>query len=455
MTVAAALAVAATLSLVIGAALGLYLKPSQRVIAAVMAFGSGALIQALAVELAFESAERLVHEHHIHRLMSWLVVAGGFLSGGLAYYLANRALERRGGALRSPAMAKNYLLELKRQEWGVLLERLSGVELLRSLPPEEMQAVLPYVHPVEVRAGQAVFRRGEPGDALYLIDHGKIDILRNGTAAGAVTRTAIDGVVNDRGHGDTARLATLSRGDSFGEMALLSGEPRTATAVAAEDATLLRIGRDDFDHLLSGSPALRRAVEELNTQRLFQNVRAAQAPHDAEQWQRAARRSIQRVSVAEQEAMMREQGEHGGAPLAIFMGALLDGIPESIVIGASFVGLAAFNPTFLMAVFMSNLPEAMSSAAGMRAGGFSTARIFTLWGGLVVGSALAAAFGNAVLPAAPPAVLAFVEALAGGGILAMVASTMMPEAFEHGGASVGLSTIAGFLAAFFFTALSL
>jgi ZIP family zinc transporter len=59
------------------------------------------------------------------------------------------------------------------------------------------------------------------------------------------------------------------------------------------------------------------------------------------------------------------------------------------------------------------------------------------------------------LPAAPPAVLAFVEALAGGGILAMVASTMMPEAFEHGGASVGLSTIAGFLAAFFFTALSL
>jgi CRP-like cAMP-binding protein len=332
-------------------------------------------------------------------------------------------------------MAKKFLLERKRQEWAALLERLSRVELLRALPPEEMEQVLPYVNPVEAAPGDVVFGRGDPGDALYLIDQGRVDILRNGAAG--------------------SRLATLSAGDSFGEMALLSGEPRTATAVAVEPTSLLRIGRDDFDHLLAGSPALREAVEELNAQRVFQNVRSAEAPQDAEQWQRAARRSIRRMSLAEQHALMREAGEHGGAPLAIFLGALLDGIPESVVIGAGFTTLAAFNPTFLVAVFMSNLPEAMSSAAGMRAGGFSTARIFTLWGGLVVGSALAAALGNAVLTSAPPAGLAFVEAIAGGGILAMLASTMMPEAFEHGGPSVGLSTIAGFLSAFYFTTLEL
>src|SRR5688500_2489302 len=113
---AALLAVAATASLLIGAMLGLHLKPSQKAIAAVMAFGSGALIQALAVELAFETAGTLVHAHHVGRIASWLVVASGFFTGGLAYYLANRALEGRGGALRGPATAKRYFLERKREE---------------------------------------------------------------------------------------------------------------------------------------------------------------------------------------------------------------------------------------------------------------------------------------------------------------------------------------------------
>ena len=137
--------------------------------------------------------------------------------------------------------------------------------------------------------------------------------------------------------------------------------------------------------------------------------------------------------------------------MAIFLGALLDGIPESVVIGAGFTTLAAFHPTFLVAVFLSNFPEAMSSAAGMQRAGFSRRRVFGLWGGLVVASAIAAALGNAFLAEAPPTLLTFVEAVAGGGILAMLASTMMPEAYEHGGPSVGLATIAGFLSAFYFT----
>ncbi|HEU5315966.1 MAG TPA: hypothetical protein VFX49_07635, partial [Chloroflexota bacterium] len=96
-----------------------------------------------------------------------------------------------------------------------------------------------------------------------------------------------------------------------------------------------------------------------------------------------------------------------------------------------------------------------SSAAGMKRAGFSQARIFGLWGGLVVASAVAAALGNLFLAEASPTLITLVEAIAGGGILAMLASTMMPEAFEHGGPSVGLSTIAGFLSAFYFTTLEL
>ena len=193
-------------------------------------------------------------------------------------------------------------------------------------------------------------------------------------------------------------------------------------------------------------------------ERVLRSARSAPAS-EIERWQQLASRSVQRVSSAAQEARARELMEHHGgsrgAPVAIFMGALLDGIPECIVIGASFTSLAAFNPSFVVAVFLNNLPEAMSSAAGMIRGGFKPARIFAMWGGLMVAGAIAAALGSAFLSTAPPALTTFVNALAGGGILAMLAATMMPEAFEEGGPSVGLATIAGFLAALFFAATAL
>jgi len=149
------------------------------------------------------------------------------------------------------------------------------------------------------------------------------------------------------------------------------------------------------------------------------------------------------------------EGHGGGAPVAIFFGALLDGISESIVIGAKFVSLATFNPSFLIAVFLSNLPEAMSSASGMRLAGFSNLRIIALWTGLMVASGVFGMIGNIFLASAPPTVMTFTNAIAGGGILAMIAATMMPEAYEEGGPVVGLATIAGFLSALLFFTIDL
>ena len=143
--------------------------------------------------------------------------------------------------------------------------------------------------------------------------------------------------------------------------------------------------------------------------------------------------------------------EHGtGSPLALFLGAALDGIPESIVIGATFVSLAGYEYTFLAAIFLSNIPEAVASTAGMVKAGFPVARIFALWTLLVAAGALAAALANVFLTGAPPLALALTGAIAGGGILAMIASVMMPEAYENGGAAVGLATIAGFTLALLF-----
>lgn len=430
---AVVMALLAMMSLIVGVLIGLYGKPSRRVNAIIMAFGTGALIQALSLELAYEGAERLVQHVGLGGFASWMWVAVGFIAGGSMYYLGNRMLERRGAALRHPAMAKLFLLNKKREESAAILTRLSKIELVRSLPPEEMEDILLCVQPMRVKRGEAVFHRGDKGDALYFIDEGKIDIFTGNSEAS---------------HG-AAPLAQLGSGQSFGEMALLAGELRSASAVAAADSSLLKIDKEHFDELLDRSPRLRRAVEELNSQRLLQNVEATRGRMDADVWQKAAVANIQRLTKGEEESMMKTQAA-AGVPLAIFFGALLDGIPESVVIGSSFVSFESFRFTFLAAVFLSNLPEAIASAVGMKAAGFSQIRIFTLWGSLVIAGGVAAAFGNIVLADAAPTALTLVGAVAGGGILAMVSSVMMPEAYEDGGPSVGLATIAGFLFAFLF-----
>jgi Predicted divalent heavy-metal cations transporter len=133
---------------------------------------------------------------------------------------------------------------------------------------------------------------------------------------------------------------------------------------------------------------------------------------------------------------------------AIFLGALLDGIPESAAIG---IGLAAgkgVGLSMLVAVFLSNLPEGISGARGMKESGHSQGYIMTVWIGTIALSSVAAAMGYTFLGHASKDTIAATLALAAGAILAMIADTMMPEAFEEGGRFVALVTVTGFLLAF-------
>jgi ZIP family zinc transporter len=142
----------------------------------------------------------------------------------------------------------------------------------------------------------------------------------------------------------------------------------------------------------------------------------------------------------------RKQNDANANALAV--GALLDGIPESIVIGVSLLRGGGVGFVAVIAVFLSNIPEGLSSAAGMKAEGRSFPFVLSLWGGIALLAGLASWFGYVAFDGADPALLAAVQAVAAGAILTMVVDTMVPEAFEGTHDYAGIIAVGGFLAAF-------
>jgi zinc transporter, ZIP family len=147
------------------------------------------------------------------------------------------------------------------------------------------------------------------------------------------------------------------------------------------------------------------------------------------------------------------ESENHGSGLAIAVGAFLDGIPESIVIGLSMLKGGAVSAVAVIAIFLSNIPEGLSSAAGMKKAGRSPLYIFGVWGGIALISGVAALIGYSVFGHFSNDVVAATTAVAAGAILAMLADTMIPEAFDEAHDFAGFITVAGFLVAFILTKL--
>jgi len=159
-----------------------------------------------------------------------------------------------------------------------------------------------------------------------------------------------------------------------------------------------------------------------------------------------ARRGARHRKRSADQQPSEQQASGIGAAIAI--GALLDGIPESVVLGLSLLGGGSVGLAFLIAIFISNVPEGLSSAAGMKGAGRGAGYVFGVWGSIAVASGVAAALGAVALDGASPATVALITAVAAGAILAMVADTMIPEAFDRTHVLTGLITAVGFLTAF-------
>jgi ZIP family zinc transporter len=145
-------------------------------------------------------------------------------------------------------------------------------------------------------------------------------------------------------------------------------------------------------------------------------------------------------------SIFSNQGETNGS--AITLGAILDGIPESAALGiALFVGQGR-GILMLIAIILSNFPEGISSVTGLRKEGYSKPKIYYMWAivGLILTAIAVLSF--VFLHDINPNIIGIIEAFAAGAILAMLADTMMPEAYGEGGFSIGILTVLGFLVAF-------
>ena len=198
-----------TSSSMVGAAIGLYAPLSKRVLACILAFAAGSLVSALAIELAFKGAMELHHQGFDAR-SAWLFIAGGFACGAIVYFGASMFLEGKGAAVRRPTQFREYALARKHEQTKELIGLLAKCDLLRHLPPDGIEQILPCVRRRRFEAGDVVFRAGDPADALFIVARGSVEVVADSPGAD---------------HQAGAAIAELGPGTAFGEMGLLERRP--------------------------------------------------------------------------------------------------------------------------------------------------------------------------------------------------------------------------------------
>lgn len=419
------LGLAVTSSNMIGAALGLYLHPSKRLLSCILAFAAGALISSLGIELAYQGALDL-HRHGFDALAAWLFVSGGFAAGAIFYYFMSLRLEGEGAAIRSPTRFREYANRRLQQDTAETIRLLAQCELLRHLPAEDIGEILPLVRRRTLAPGEVLFRAGDQGDALYIVAKGRVEVVEgDGPGAGSI--------------------AELGQGQAFGEMALLSGEPRTATIRAAGAADLLAIGREDFIRLMAEDSQLAEAALHLSHDRAIQNLSSGGS--HPETWARVANQSLRPARRQDADRILAEAAQ--GAGLAIVFGNILDTIPGCLVIGAKFISMENLSVTLMLGMFLGGIPEAAASGAMLSKAGFSPRKIFLLWSSVLLAGVIASAAGKVLLGGSDSLIAIFCQAVAGGAVLALIAHAMIPEAIDEAGSLIVLPTVAGFLAALY------
>lgn len=171
-----------------------------------------------------------------------------------------------------------YALERKSQQAAALLDRLGSNAVLRSLPPSEVHALIPCVRDFHLDEGVTLFNQGDAGDAMYLIDRGRLGVY-----------------ITLPDSSEIKRIAEIGDGDIVGEMALINGAPRSATIIAQSEVHAMRVEKADFDRVLLMSPEMRRAVHALAGQRNMDSIKKRAGEIDIAAWAKSASEGVRKM----------------------------------------------------------------------------------------------------------------------------------------------------------------
>jgi len=441
---AVALGGLSAVSLPLGSAAGLRLRPSAGVTALLAAFGAGALIAALALELVAPAAFALhgAGAHAGDAVAAFVALLVGALLGGVLFVVLDRALAERGGFLRKISTSIAWYSRREHERSQGWLKDLCAIPLLRALPAARAGELVRDVRPRVFSDGEDLFREGDPSNTLFFVRRGSVALTRG-----------------------TEALEPLGPGGILGDLSLLTDSPYAVGARAQGTVETLALRREDVERWRRECPEFDAGLRNVAEQRLANIRMRDQVQSEIEQrWGRAAVAALQTdTRIPDDAALRRAAEERPGSGLAVWLGLLIDGIPESIVIGSGLMGLVAgrlaetgsvsfgqvLPYTLIAGLFLSNFPEALSSSVAMRAQGFSHVRVLSLWTVLMIVTALGAGVGYLVGDIVPHVPLVAVEGIAAGAMLTTIASTMIPEAVHLSGSPSrsGLATLAGFVAA--------
>jgi zinc transporter ZupT len=433
-------------SLPLGSWIGLNVRFSTRTIAIFASFGAGALIAALSVELVAPTAFALTQTgseaSEGHAKANFFALLVGSVAGGLLFVALDRVVNQQGGYLRKASTTLEHFARRRRESVKQVIDAVMAVPPFDKLDRDLAPTVAAMLRPQDFKKNQLILEPGHEPTAYVLLE-GEASVEISGQP--------------EKTFGPGTLLGAL--------LILVPGTANLATIRATTAAKCLALRPGDMNELKARCPEFDEACRRLAAERMDELEQFLTTKLSAAvDWAHSASAALKLGHEVPELALRRAEAKHEGSPLAVWLGILLDGIPESIVIGAGlFTAVAAHSAddslrfvyvipyTLIAGLFLSNLPEALSSSANMLSIGWTRRRIFIMWFALMVTTAIGSGLGFLLAGALTETWLVFAEGLAAGAMLTMIAAAMIPEAAAHGTPnSVGLSTLAGFLTAVFF-----
>ena len=320
-------------------------------------------------------------------------------------------------------------IEQKEAEFLKLARQIRRFPVFSYLPQEDLEDIAARLIYRQQEKGHIFFQPSEVADSLYFVDQGEVEVFY----PSQLNQPSL----------------VLTSGDALGELAFITGLAHTVTAIAKTEVAVWILRKQDFEEMLQQSESLEKSIKLfLEDPRLHNYLQKRQGFELTKitDWVKQALDSMNAGRLIPSAAMMTEMvKEHPNAPMSIWLGLLMDGIPEALTIGAHLATQPLSN-SLLAGLFIANYPEALSSSKGMKEQGFSIPKILIMWTSIMLLTGILSAVGSVVFADVPESVISLLESIAAGAMLTVIAETMLPEAYAKGGPIVGLSNLLGFLA---------